>query len=129
MALQYLSIIGWNSLLLIFFGKSFAEFLNALGVGGAGLDNWLVPVATVVACGVVFFILLRGATGLERISMVLFFFIVGVGLFLITMLLVREGGALATHNRHTPRASAWTSSTALKSAWSACCRGGPTSAR
>ncbi len=95
-ALQYLSIIGWNSLLLIFFGKAVSEFLNALGFGGAGLDNWLVPVATVVACGVVFFILLRGATGLERISMVLFFFIVGVGLFLITMLLVREGGALAS---------------------------------
>lgn len=93
--LQYLSIIGWNSLLLIFFGKSIAEFLNAVGIGGSGLDTWVVPVATLVACGIVFLILIRGATGLERISMVLFFFIVGVGAWLIIMLLAREGGALA----------------------------------
>ncbi len=94
-ALQYLSIIGWNSLLLIFFGKSFAEFLNAVGIGGVGLSGWVVPVATLLASGIVFLILIRGATGLERISMVLFFFIVGVGVFLIVMLLAKEGGALA----------------------------------
>ena len=94
-ALQYLSIIGWNSLLLIFFGKSFAEFLNAVGIGDAGIADWVVPVATLVACGVVFLILIRGATGLERVSMVLFFFIVGVGAWLIIMLLAREGSALA----------------------------------
>lgn len=94
-ALQYLSIIGWNSLLLIFFGKSVSEFLNAIGIGGEGLANWVVPIATLVACGVVFLILLRGATGLERVSMVLFFFIVGVGAWLIIMLMVKEGGALA----------------------------------
>ena len=94
-ALQYLSIIGWNSLLLIFFGKSLAEFLRAVGIGGANTDAWVVPVATLVACGVVFLILIRGATGLERVSMVLFFFIVGVGGWLIVMLLLREGSALA----------------------------------
>jgi NCS1 family nucleobase:cation symporter-1 len=93
-ALQYLSIIGWNSLLLIFFGKSLSEFLNAVGIGGSGLDTWVVPVATLVACGIVFLILIRGATGLERVSMVLFFFIVGVGAWLIIMLLLKEGGAL-----------------------------------
>jgi nucleobase:cation symporter-1, NCS1 family len=94
-ALQYLSIIGWNSLLLIFFGLSTAEFLNALGIAGRGLSSWVVPIATMVACAVVFLILIRGATGLERVSMVLFFFIVGVGIFLIVMLLARQGDALA----------------------------------
>ena len=94
-ALQYLSIIGWNSLLLIFFGKSLSEFLNTVGIGGASLDNWVVPLGTLLACGIVFVVLLRGATGLERVSMVLFFFIVGVGAFLIIMLLVKEGSALA----------------------------------
>lgn len=94
-SLQYLSIIGWNSLLLIFFGKSFAEFLNAVGIGGSGIESWVVPVGTLLACAVVFVILVRGATGLERVSMVLFFFIVGVGVFLIAMLLVKEGGTLA----------------------------------
>ncbi len=93
--LQFASIIGWNSLLLIFFGKSMAEFLNAVGVGGAGLENWIVPIGTLGACALVFTILMRGATGLERVSKVLFFFVVGVGAWLIVMLLVREGGALA----------------------------------
>ncbi|HEU4512187.1 MAG TPA: cytosine permease [Nocardioidaceae bacterium] len=94
-ALQYLSIIGWNSLLLIFFGKSFAEFLRALGIGGSGLEGWVVPVATLLACSVVFLILVRGATGLERVSMVLFFLVVGVGVFLIAMILIKQSGALA----------------------------------
>ena len=94
-ALQYLSIIGWNSLLLIFFGKSLSEFLNTVGIGGAGLDDWVVPVATLVASGVVYLILIRGATGLERVSMVLFLYIVGVGAWLILMLLIKESGALA----------------------------------
>lgn len=94
--LQFVSIIGWNSLLLIFFGKSLAEFLNAVGIGGAGLARWTVPIATLAACAVVFLILMRGATGLERVSMVLFFFIVGVGAWLIVMLLVREGDALSS---------------------------------
>ena len=93
-ALQYVSIIGWNSLLLIFFGKSLAEFLNAVGIGGSGLESWVVPIGTLLACGVVFVVLLRGATGLERVSMLLFAFIVGVGLFLIVMLLVKQGDAL-----------------------------------
>lgn len=93
--LQYLSIIGWNSLLLIFFGKSVAEFLNAVGIGGEGLSDVVVPVATLVACAIVFGILMRGATGLERVAMWLFFFIVGVGVWMIIMLLVREGSALA----------------------------------
>ncbi|MDI6910365.1 cytosine permease [Nocardioides sp.] len=94
-SLQYLSIIGWNSLLLIFFGKSFAEFLNAVGIGGSGIESWVVPIGTLVACAVVFVILVRGATGLERVSAVLFFFIVGVGVFLIAMLLIKQGGDLA----------------------------------
>lgn len=93
--LQYVSIVGWNSLLLIFFGKSIAEFLAALGVGGENLAGWVVPVATVLACAIVYLILIRGATGLERVSMVLFFFIVGVGAWLILMLVVKEGDVLA----------------------------------
>jgi len=93
--LQYLSIIGWNSLLLIFFGKSAAEFLNAIGIGGDSLSDVVVPVAAVLALAFVFVILMRGATGLERVAMWLFFFIVGVGAWMIIMLLVREGTALA----------------------------------
>lgn len=93
--LQYLSIIGWNALLLIFFGKAVAEFLNAIGAGGSSMERPVVAVATLLACGIVFMILQRGSTGLERVSMILFFFIVGVGIWLIAMLLFKEGSALS----------------------------------
>jgi NCS1 family nucleobase:cation symporter-1 len=94
--LQYLSIIGWNSLLLIFFGKSISRFLNVLGIGDENLAVVVVPVATVLACVLVFVILKRGVTGLERVSFWLFLSIVAVGVWLITMLIVRQGDALAT---------------------------------
>lgn len=94
--LQYLSIIGWNALLLIFFARSVSRFLNAIGIGDENLANVVVPIATLVACVLVFLILRRGATGLERVAMWLFFFIVGVGLFLIIMLLVQQGENLAS---------------------------------
>jgi len=93
--LQYLSIIGWNALLLIFFGRSLSRFLNAIGIGDESLSNIVVPVATVIACTLVFIILMRGATGLERAAMWLFVFIVAVGAWLIIMLLVKQGDALA----------------------------------
>jgi nucleobase:cation symporter-1, NCS1 family len=92
--LQYASIIGWNSLLLIFFGKSVAQLLTATGAIDAGQAGLVVPIASAVACLVVFLVLMRGATGLERMSMVLFFFIVGIGLWMVWMLLAQQSEAL-----------------------------------
>lgn len=92
--LQYASIIGWNSLLLIFFGKSVTQFLTILGVTAEGSEAFVIPIATAVACFIVFVILLKGATGIERVSKVLFFFIVGVGLWMVYMLLTKEGAAI-----------------------------------
>ncbi|MDH3229854.1 MAG: cytosine permease [Alphaproteobacteria bacterium] len=92
--LQYASIIGWNSLLLIFFGKSMNQFLVLLGIVSEGSEALVIPLATAVACVIVFLILLKGATGIERISKVLFLFIVGVGLWMVYMLLTREGAAI-----------------------------------
>lgn len=92
--LQYASIIGWNSLLLIFFGKSVNQFLGILGVVSEGSEALIIPLATAVACAIVFLILLKGATGIERVSKVLFVFIIGVGLWMVYMLLTREGAAI-----------------------------------
>jgi NCS1 family nucleobase:cation symporter-1 len=92
--LQYASIIGWNSLLLIFFGKSANQFLTVLGVTTEGSEALVIPLATAVACAIVFVILMGGATGIERISKVLFFFIVGVGLWMVYMLLTKESAAI-----------------------------------
>jgi len=95
-SLQYLSIIGWNALLLIFFGKSISQFLNVLGIGDENLAGVAVPAATIVACVGVFFVLMRGVTGLERVAFWLFISIVAVGTWLIIMLVVRQGDTLAS---------------------------------
>ena len=70
--MQFVSIIGWNSLLLIFFAKSTTQLLEVVGLlpanaGGARI----VPITTFLACALIFLVLLRGATGISRISNVL----------------------------------------------------------
>lgn len=93
--LQYVSIIGWNSLLLIFFGKSVAQLLTTMGVADAESTTLIVRVVSAMACGGVFLVLLGGATGVERVSMLLFFFIVGIGLWMTWMLLTQQADAIA----------------------------------
>lgn len=93
--LQYVSIIGWNSLLLIFFGMSVAQLLTTTGIIEEGSGWWVIPLATIIACVGVYLILLRGASGIERVAKILFVFIVGVGLWMIYMLLTNESEAIA----------------------------------
>ncbi len=93
-ALQYISIIGWNSILLIFFAMSVRQLAATLGFVPADGGQWLVPVSTLVACGIVFLILREGARGIEKVSKVLFFVIVGLGLWMIYELITQQGAAL-----------------------------------
>jgi nucleobase:cation symporter-1, NCS1 family len=93
--LQYASIIGWNCLLMIFFGKSVAQLLTTLGWASAESGGIVARVAAIIACAVVFVTLLRGGTGLERVSKLLFVFIVGIGLWMTYMLLSHQSDAIA----------------------------------
>jgi NCS1 family nucleobase:cation symporter-1 len=70
--MQLVSIVGWNSLLLIFGAKSAAQLLLALGALPAGYGaRELVPAATLIACGIIYLTLLRGATGVTKVSNIL----------------------------------------------------------
>ena len=70
--MQLISIVGWNSLLLIFGAKSAAQLLLALGALPHGFGaRQLVPAATLIACAVIYLTLLRGATGVTKVSNVL----------------------------------------------------------
>lgn len=93
--LQYTSIIGWNSLLLIFFGKSVVQLMVTIGAVSESSAGIILPIATLVACAVVYGVLLRGKTGIERASNILFFFIVGVGLWMVYLLLTQKSAAVA----------------------------------
>ncbi|GAC1329277.1 MAG: cytosine permease [Steroidobacteraceae bacterium] len=71
-ALQAVSIIGWNSLLIIFFAKSAVQLSVALGILDAGSRGAaLVPALTVLACAIIFVALRRGATGVSVVSNIL----------------------------------------------------------
>jgi nucleobase:cation symporter-1, NCS1 family len=93
--LQYSSIIGWNSLLLIFFGKSVVQLLVTTGMASPESAGIILPLSTLVACALVFGVLLTGRSGIERASNILFFFIVGVGLWMVYLLLTQQADAVA----------------------------------
>jgi nucleobase:cation symporter-1, NCS1 family len=70
--LQAASIIGWNSLLLIFFAKSALQLLVALGVRPAhDIPTAGISALTLLACGVIFLALRRGVQGVATVSNVL----------------------------------------------------------
>lgn len=93
--LQYTSIIGWNCLLLIFFGKTAVQLLLTLGVITPASSGLVQALSALFACALVFGVLLTGKTGIERMSNVLFFFIVGVGAWMIWLLLTTKSEAIA----------------------------------
>lgn len=70
-AMQFVSIVGWNSLLLIFFAKSTRQLLIALGVIDEGGSSLLVPLTVVVAAALVFLFLLKGSSGVDRVAKIL----------------------------------------------------------
>ena len=84
--LQGVSIIGWNSLLIIFFAKSALQLGVALGLAGAaGRGPYLVPLLTSFACAVIFVALRRGASGVSLVSNILFAHVF-VGLWMLYLL-------------------------------------------
>ena len=85
-ALQAVSIIGWNSLLIIFFAKSATQLAIVVGLVPAGSVNAaLVPLLTLLACAIIFVALRRGATGVSAVSNVLVAHVF-VGLWMLYLL-------------------------------------------
>ena len=66
-----------------------------LGVVGEGGAAWVVPVSTIFTCAIIYGVLIKGATGIERASKVLFLFIIGVGIWMIYILVTHQSDAIA----------------------------------
>src|SRR5690606_4338510 len=62
-AMQFASIVGWNSLLLIFFAKSTRQLLLALGWIAQGSQEYIVQATVLLASVLVFLFLLKGSAG------------------------------------------------------------------
>lgn len=89
-AMQFASIIGWNSLLLIFFAKSVAQLLIVLGALQPGVAvGGIVPMTTLIACTIVFIVLLRGASGVSVVSNILVAHVL-IGLWMLYLLVSRR---------------------------------------
>ena len=85
-ALQAVSIIGWNSLLIIFFAKSAVQLCVALGIIKLGSHSTaLVPALTMLACAIIFTALRRGATGVSLMSNILVAHVL-IGLWMLYLL-------------------------------------------
>jgi NCS1 family nucleobase:cation symporter-1 len=92
--MQFVSIIGWNSLLLIFFAKSLTQLLLVLGWFAPSVGNrFVIPFTTLIACAFVYLVLLRGANGVARISNILVLHVF-VGLWMLWLLVSRQWPAL-----------------------------------
>ena len=89
-ALQAISIIGWNSLLIIFFAKSAIQLAIVLGLAPDGAANAMaVPLLTLVACAIIFMVLRRGARGVATVSNVLVAHVL-IGLWMLYLLVSRR---------------------------------------
>jgi NCS1 family nucleobase:cation symporter-1 len=84
--MQLLSIIGWNAMLLIFFAKALTQLLSVLGWLPPGLGTaQIIPFTTLIACAIVFFVLLWGASGVTHLSNILVAHVF-VGLWMLYLL-------------------------------------------
>jgi nucleobase:cation symporter-1, NCS1 family len=89
-AMQLISIVGWNSLLLIFGAKSATQLMLTLGVMPSGMGaRELVPAATLIVCALIYLTLLRGATGVTRMSNILAAH-VPIGCWMLWLLITRR---------------------------------------
>jgi NCS1 family nucleobase:cation symporter-1 len=94
--MQLISIIGWNSLLLIFFAKSATQLLRVIGLLPAAVTGReIVPAATLLACTLIYVALLWGARGVATISKLLVAHVL-IGLWMLYLLISHRWPELAS---------------------------------
>jgi NCS1 family nucleobase:cation symporter-1 len=91
---QYLSILGWNATLLVFFGGNVAKLGTLAGLDGHD-GAMLVPIVTAFAALLCLPILRHGAAGVERVCRALVLFVLGVGASLTWLLVSTHQDAIA----------------------------------
>lgn len=88
-AMQFVSIVGWNSLLLIFFAKSTRQFLLALGLIAEDSHGYIVQATVLLAAALVFLFLLKGSSGVDKVSKILVAHVF-VGFWMLYILLTKR---------------------------------------
>ncbi|MFP7298390.1 purine-cytosine permease family protein [Neobacillus niacini] len=89
--LQYLSVIGWNSILLIFFAKSATRMLVITGMVDESMGPFSISMLSVLAVVTIWFLLKRGANAVKHLSAVLAMLIILVGIWIFYMIVKNFG--------------------------------------
>jgi nucleobase:cation symporter-1, NCS1 family len=89
--LQYLSVIGWNSILLIFFAKAASRMLLVMGVIDETMSSIAVSLLSVVAAFTIWLLLRRGSKAVKNLSTILVILIILVGIWLFYLIVSTFG--------------------------------------
>jgi NCS1 family nucleobase:cation symporter-1 len=92
--IQYLSIVGWNSQLLIFFSKSMTQLLIALHLTSVAVQSHLVSATILLACALVFVFLLKGSGGVDRVAKIVVAHVF-IGLWMLYILMSHRWNELS----------------------------------
>lgn len=89
--LQYLSVIGWNSILLIFFAKSATRMLIVTGVIDESMSSIAIGSLSILAVITIWLLLKRGASAVKNLSAILAILIILVGIWIFYMIVKNFG--------------------------------------
>lgn len=92
--IQYFSIVGWNSQLLIFFSKSMTQLLVALHLTSVAAQTHLVSATILLACALVFVFLLKGSGGVDRVAKIVVAHVF-IGLWMLYILMSHRWNELS----------------------------------
>ena len=91
LVVQYLTLIGWNLVLMIFFGRATGSVLAETGVIEAADRSWVSVVASLIGLGLVWLAVIRGSRVLRYLGPVIAVMVLAIGVWMITMLLRAHG--------------------------------------
>lgn len=89
--LQYLSVIGWNSILLIFFAKAAARMLIITGIISESQSSMLISSLAIAAVITIWLLLKSGSKAVKNISAIIAILIILVGIWMLYMMVNKFG--------------------------------------
>ena len=89
--LLYVSVIGWNCLLLIFLGRAAAEILLSFGLFGEGARQLLVVLFSLAGALTVWLLLRGGPNAMRNVAPAIAVTVVLLGAYILVMLIVNVG--------------------------------------
>ena len=88
---QYLSIIGWNCLLIILFGRATANVLESAGIIAADMNYAVSVIVSLVTVAIAYVMVIGGADSIRNNSVWIAVAVAATGAIVFVMLIVNTG--------------------------------------